>query len=638
MRLIGTLGIIGLLACDSPETYVKNVAPEFTSLSVVPDTEITTSSELLCIATAVDENEDLIVLTYVWTDSEGVVLSETAELELNSDISSPSEELTCTATISDGIIDVSESISVTVDNTAPEILTVSITPNEVEVDTLMECSFEANDADGEDLTATYSWTHNGSEVGTESTLQLNPTDYTSNDLVVCTVTVEDGFGGTASDSAEVIVDNTAPIIGSVAITPEMTYSTDVLTCVASDVVDGEGHEVTLTYEWSIDGEVQTETSEILSGPFSVGSEVVCRVTPNDGNLDGQTVEASTTILNTAPVMNDIAITPNMGVEANTLLECSSNSSDIDNEAMTTTYEWTDGNALVLGTSSSLELDSSMVSPGDAVNCTAMVEDVHGDSDSMMATVSIENTMPVVDSGAVISGTPMTDEMLTCSASFSDLNDGTLSPSYLWTKADGTVLSSTDTYMIDATETDVGDELTCTASVVDADGDTISSSASATVQNTLPTLGGVSLSPDPLVSTDDVNCIATGVDDIDADSVSLLYGWSIDGVSQTETSDVLSGPIEVGSVVECSVTPNDGFASGTPMSATLTVDNTAPVVDSVTLDNLVILSDGTVTATASLSDVDSSQSVTANYEWFLRTKRFIFDIGWVLFCKGRRCLC
>ena len=53
----------------------------------------------------------------------------------------------------------------------------------------------------------------------------------------------------------------------------MPYSTDALTCVASDVLDGEGHDVALSYEWAIDGEVQTETSDVLV-TFSVGSEIV----------------------------------------------------------------------------------------------------------------------------------------------------------------------------------------------------------------------------------------------------------------------------------------------------------------------------------------------------------------------------
>ena len=40
MRFIGTLGIIGLLACDTTESSEKNVAPEILDLSVTPDTGI----------------------------------------------------------------------------------------------------------------------------------------------------------------------------------------------------------------------------------------------------------------------------------------------------------------------------------------------------------------------------------------------------------------------------------------------------------------------------------------------------------------------------------------------------------------------------------------------------------------------
>ena len=190
--------------------------------------------------------------------------------------------------------------------------------------------------------------------------------------------------------------------------------------------------------------------------------------------------------------------------------------------MTTTYEWTDGNATVIGSGNTLQLNESVVSPGDAVNCTATVEDVHGDTDSMMTSVMIDNSIPTIDSPAVISGTPTTSETLTCSAAFSDLNDGALSPAYVWTKSDGTILSSTDSYTIDANETDVGDSLTCTASVIDADGDTISRKQRNDTKHT--TDPGWCITFLPIITSDDVTCSVTGVDDIDGDSVSLSYEY------------------------------------------------------------------------------------------------------------------
>ena len=79
MRLIGTIGIIGLLACEDETPGVKNVAPEITTISVTPDSGITTSTLLECLATAEDENDDAIIISYVWTDSQGIELGSDGE-------------------------------------------------------------------------------------------------------------------------------------------------------------------------------------------------------------------------------------------------------------------------------------------------------------------------------------------------------------------------------------------------------------------------------------------------------------------------------------------------------------------------------------------------------------------------------
>ena len=183
------------------------------------------------------------------------------------------------------------------ENSAPIINSVTITPESVVVTSLLECTFDAEDPDLEEITASYTWTQNGTEVGTDSSLQLDPDSYSNDDVIVCSVTVEDGFGGRTTDSAEVIVGNTAPAIGLVTLSPLPTISTDSLTCTVSDITDLEQDDVTLLYAWTIDGEPQTETSDTLSGPFLVGSDIVCTVTPNDGTVDGQRFSSSTTVVN-----------------------------------------------------------------------------------------------------------------------------------------------------------------------------------------------------------------------------------------------------------------------------------------------------------------------------------------------------
>ena len=145
----------------------------------------------------------------------------------------------------------------------------------------MECTAESEDADLEELSVSYVWTQNGTEVGTESTLQLDPANYSDDDVIVCTATVEDGYEGTASEYVEVVIGNTAPEIGSVLIVPDPASSIDDLTCVPSDITDLEGHNVALAYAWTIDEVNSNEASDTLAGPFAVGSTISCSIIPKD---------------------------------------------------------------------------------------------------------------------------------------------------------------------------------------------------------------------------------------------------------------------------------------------------------------------------------------------------------------------
>ena len=81
--------------------------------------------------------------------------------------------------------------------------------------------------------------------------------------------------------------------------------------------------------------------------------------------------------------------------------------------------------------------------------------------------------------------------------------------------------------------------------------------------------------------------------------------------------MLVGPLLIGTLISCTTAPNDSKEDGTldtADTATTTVTNTPPVVDSVSLNAGPIYTDGMITATVMLSDVDAEQTVTANYTW------------------------
>ena len=78
--------------------------------------------------------------------------------------------------------------------------------------------------------------------------------------------------------------------------------------------------------------------------------------------------------------------------------------------------------------------------------------------------------------------------------------------------------------------------------------------------------------------------------------------------------MFAGPFIVGSIIACRSTSSDGKIDGDVVEDTATVTNTAPVVDSVTLNPSTVYTNDTITVTAVFSDDDSTQTVSGTYAW------------------------
>ena len=104
--------------------------------------------------------------------------------------------------------------------------------------------------------------------------------------------MSDGDAGEAS----IIISNAPPVVDAVNISPNAPSTQDTLTCTAL-TSDADSDTVSVTYTWFIGQNAQTTTTNTLSGPFLNGDLVTCRVTPNDGEDNGDYAEASVTIVN-----------------------------------------------------------------------------------------------------------------------------------------------------------------------------------------------------------------------------------------------------------------------------------------------------------------------------------------------------
>ena len=207
-------GVVFFAACTRGEKPIEeNIAPEITNMWVKPTAELQHPHSYIVWSMRLTPTMDNSNLDYVWTNDSGDIVSDTWAFLLDPTIVQPEDELTCTATVDDGEFTVEQSLSITVDNTPPEIISLAITPENPVNDSMLNCDVESYDADLETLDIRYSWAQGNTELGTESRLQLSPELLLNTDPVSCTVVVEDGYGGSATDSVETPIVNRAPSIG-----------------------------------------------------------------------------------------------------------------------------------------------------------------------------------------------------------------------------------------------------------------------------------------------------------------------------------------------------------------------------------------------------------------------------------------
>ena len=151
-----------------------------------------------------------------------------------------------------------------------------------------------------------------------------------------------------------------------------------------------------------------------------------------GTASGNT---SVSVVNRSPQLSSPSLSDSTP-EASDTVTCSASATDADGESVSVSYEWT-RSGVVMGSTSSLSLTPSTYSVGDVLVCEVSTADGYGGTDTDTAFATVGNTVPTI-SGAQISPTTnvTTSSLLSCSASATDTNDGTLSVSYAWSASGG----------------------------------------------------------------------------------------------------------------------------------------------------------------------------------------------------------
>ena len=189
-----------------------------------------------------------------------------------------------------------------------------------------------------------------------------------------------------------MVQNTAPNISNVIISPNPVFTGSTLTCSAS-ASDPEDGALQPLYDWSVNGSPVGvgSTWTVSNVQASVGDSIVCTATAQDSQmLSTKSSTASVILSNSTPVVSSVQITCANGAYNDQTCECTASVSDPD-EIVTPTYEWT-------GASGSIGLMSfgfghNSHDAGDVLECTVTVVDAVGSQSQGADTITIDNRRP-----------------------------------------------------------------------------------------------------------------------------------------------------------------------------------------------------------------------------------------------------
>ena len=159
------------------------------------------------------------------------------------------------------------------------------------------------DPEGGQVNYTYEWLQNNVLVPAYTTASVPSSATAKGETWKVRVTPNDGLVDGATGTAEIVIQNTAPTLSSLSISPSTAvYNDGLLTC--SGIATDPDETPTLTYQWTMGGVVQGNgpTLDLSYTTALPNDTIVCTATATDSDGATDTNSTSVTIDNRNPTV------------------------------------------------------------------------------------------------------------------------------------------------------------------------------------------------------------------------------------------------------------------------------------------------------------------------------------------------
>ncbi|MEC8425800.1 MAG: lectin-like protein, partial [Myxococcota bacterium] len=440
---------------------------------------------------------------------------------------------------------------------------------------------------------------------------------------ILTLTVVDELGLTCADSRVVRVAR-APVVAIAAPLDGDVINVGSTIDMVGTVADSDTDHGDLSAAWSSDrdgviatGTVAADASTGASWPgASAGTHTLTLTGIDPDELVG--TDSVTITLNQAPTAPTVRIDPDPAITTDDLVATVTGSVDPDGVGtLSYDHSWTrDGVAWSGG--SVATVPAAATTKHETWEVTVTPTDGYATGPTGSASVTIANADPILGTPSV---SPSADlevgEVATCSAVAADPDGDIVSLSYAWVDAAGTVLGTGSTFELPGATVSPGGYVFCVVTADDGDGGTATESAGISVANSAPTLLSVVISPGSGIHAGDTLTCTAVASDPDGDTLSITYRWqnmtTLTAGSMGATYTVVGGSDSPGDILQCTAEVSDGRGGTDTGTDTVDVENSPPVITSVTITPTAPYNDTRVSCSATATDADGGRPSVA-FTW------------------------